>query len=121
MRKTSIILCLVVLLFLGCEATHLVYVHNATLGVDVAVGTEGSAKVSIGYDRDTYSLVPRKGKGEDAMSVTSVSYIKVNGLDDVVFDHFISTGNAAKLLAKDPAGLRTIRRAIFDEPEGGQQ
>jgi hypothetical protein len=102
----------------GCEATHLVYVSNTVLGVDVAVSSEGNNRVSIGYDRDTYSLVPRKEAGKDAMSVTSVSQVKIHGLNDVQFDHFVATGKAAKELAKDPVALEMIRRAIFDEFEG---
>jgi hypothetical protein len=105
----------------GCEATHLVYVSNTVLGVDVAVSSEGNNRVSIGYDRDTYSLVPRKEAGKDAMSVTSVSQIRIQGLSDVQFDHFVATGKAAKKLAKDPVALEIIRRAIFDEFEGRER
>ena len=115
MRRNLLSLFISVMFLLGCEATHLVYVSNTILGVDVAVSSEGNNRLSIGYDRDTYCIVPRKEAGKDAMSVTSVSQIRIHGLNDVQFDYFVSTGEAAKALAKDPEALQMIRRAILGE------
>ncbi|MDJ0850262.1 MAG: hypothetical protein QNK04_17970 [Myxococcota bacterium] len=111
----------------GCHATHLVYVHNASLGLDVAVSTEGTQRLVFGYDRDTYALVPVKtvpsettpggatgqAKKYDAMSLTAVSHVRADGLAEVRFDHFVSTGEAAKKLALDSDGIESIRTAIF--------
>jgi hypothetical protein len=121
MKRYPLMVLISAMFLLGCEATHLVYVNNTVLGVDVAVSSEGNNRLTIGYDRDTYCLVPRKEAGKDAMSVTSVSEIRIQGLTEVQFDHFVSTGNAAKDLAKDPEALRIIRRAILGGSEGGEK
>ena len=85
------------LLLSGCmNAKHLVYVHGTTLGLDVAATTEGTGRLVFGYDRDTFALIPRKKDNEDAMSLAAVSCIYAKGLDDVQFNHLISTGEAAK-------------------------
>lgn len=46
----------------GCGEKHLLYVQEATLGLNIAVGTEGNQKMSFGYDRDIYSVVPKACK-----------------------------------------------------------
>lgn len=102
---------------LGCRATHLAYVNEMTLGVDVAYGNEGTGKLVIGYDRDTFALVPQKaqsGQDGELMSLSAVSGVRVVGLNELAFDHFVATGEAAKAVAKDPEGLEMIRNAIFD-------
>lgn len=97
----------------GCEATHLVYVHETSLGLDIAVSTEGTGRLVMGYDRDTYSIVPRKGEGEDAMTLASLGCIYAKGLDDVHFKHFVSSGNAAINLTKSSGNvLKQINQAI---------
>lgn len=101
----SILLC-------GCDATHLAYVHGTTLGMDVAVSTEGTGRMVFGYDRDTYAIVPRKGEGLDAMTLTSLGCIYAKGLNEVHFDHFVSSGEAAKNIAKSPETLKKINQAI---------
>lgn len=107
----------------GCNSTHVVYVQDTVLGVDVSVTSEGNNRISVGFDRNTYALVPRytpeAGKAE-AMSVTSVSNVKVAGLDDIVFNHFIATGSAAQDAATDPQGLKMMREAVFGEEGGGE-
>ena len=101
----SILLC-------GCDATHLAYVHGTTLGMDVAVSTEGTGRLVFGYDRDTYAIVPRKGKGLDAMTLTSLGCIYASGLDDVSFNHFVASGTAAINIAKSPVTLKQLNLAI---------
>lgn len=96
----------------GCEATHLVYVHETSLGLDVAVSTEGTGRLVFGYDRDTYAIVPRKAEGQDAMTLTSLGCIYASGLDDVQFKHFVSSGDAAINMAQDPVALKQINQAI---------
>lgn len=109
------------LLLAGCQPTHLVYVYDLSLGVDVAYSNEGSGKLVFGYDRGTYAVVPQKpGEGSphsngELMSLAGVSHVKVDGLSEVKFDHFIATGQAATDVAKDPTGLGQIRAAIFGE------
>lgn len=88
------------LLFTGCQATHLVYVHGTTVGLDVSASTEGTGRLVFGYDRDTFALIPRKKNNEDAMSLAAVSCVYAKGLDDVQFNHFVSTGDAATSIMK---------------------
>ncbi len=122
---------------LGCRSTHLAYVYDASVGLDVAYSQNGNPKVVFGYDRGTYALVPQRDdvaapcekcpnqdpphpseRGE-LMTLTGVSRVHVNGLGDLQFDHFVATGAAAQRVAKDHVGLKQIRKAIFDE-EGGE-
>ena len=101
------------LLLCGCvEATHLAYVHETSLGLDVAVSTEGTGRLVFGYDRGTYAIVPRKGEGLDAMTLTSLSCVYASGLNDVQFKHFVSSGEAAKKIAKNSDTLKQINQAI---------
>lgn len=103
-------------LLTGCQATHLVYVHETSFGMDVAVSTEGTGRMVFGYDRDTYSIVPRKGDNQDAMALVSMSCIYAHGLDDVEFKHFVSSGQAAVNLAKaQPNKIKAINQAIQGE------
>lgn len=111
--KTLIRLGWISLLLSGCgEATHLAYVHETSLGLDVAVSTEGTGRLVFGYDRDTYAIVPRIAAGQDAMTLTSLGCIYASGLDDVQFKHFVSSGDAAKKIAKNPTTLKQINQAI---------
>jgi hypothetical protein len=104
----------------GCGATHLLYVHNTVLGVDVSASTQGTGHLTLGYDRDTYALVPRKKEGDvyDAMTLTAVNCVFADGLEKVRFNHFIATGESAKQVAKDTEGLKKIREAIYGPGEG---
>ena len=111
---------LAALLLLGCSATHLVYVHDASMGLDIAVSTEGTQRLVFGYDRDTYALILLKKDGsKDAMSLAAVSCIHADGLTDIDFNHFVATGSAALQVAADPAGLAEIRSSIFGAEDQG--
>jgi len=102
-------------LLCGCEATHLAYVHETSFGLDVAISTEGTGRLIMGYDRDTYALVPRKGEGLDAMTLSSLGCIYASGLDEVSFNHFVASGAAAKNIAKSPTTLKMLNQAIQGE------
>lgn len=39
--------CMIIPLY-GCEATHLAYVHETNLGLEVAVSTEGTGCLAFG-------------------------------------------------------------------------
>ena len=99
----------------GCNS-HMVYVHETVVGISVAPVNpgNGTAKVSIGYERDTYALVPQKKDNEDAMSLTAVSRIRANGLNKVQFGHVVATGEAGKIIAKDPEALKTAKRNLVE-------
>lgn len=102
------------LLLSGCmNAKHLVYVHGATLGLDVAASTQaGTGRLVFGYDRDTFAIIPRKNDNEDAMSLAAVSCIYAKGLNDVQFRHFVSTGKTAINIAQDSETLGEITDII---------
>ena len=97
----------------GCSATHLVYTQETVLGIDLSVGVEGQQKLTIGFDRDTFSIVPKKEGGQDAMSVTAIGYVQADGLRDISFENFIATGDAAKSIAKSAEGLAKIKATIY--------
>lgn len=102
------------LLLTGCmNAKHLVYVHTATVGLEVAASTDAApGRMVFGYDRDTFALVPRKKDNDDAMSLAAVSCIYANGLTDVRFRHFVASGKAAINLVKIPETLKEIKSGL---------
>jgi len=108
------------LLLSGCQATHLVYVHGTTMGLEVAASTEtATGRLVFGYDRETFALIPRKKDKQesDAMSLAAISCIYAQGLDDVQFKHFVSTGETAKNIVKHPDTIIDIRKSI----QGGSE
>lgn len=108
--------CLIAAAGLGGCATgnHLVYVHNAALGLQVAPLGDGSAKFSFGYDRETIALAPRKDENgaSDAMSMTSVTSLETTGLQDIDFKHLFATGEPADEAGRD-SRLEEIKERIF--------
>lgn len=102
------------LLLSGCmNAKHLVYVHTTTVGLEVTASTETtSGRMVFGYDRDTFALIPRKKDNEDAMSLAAVSCIYAQGINEVQFRHFVSTGNVAVGVAQSPITLKDIKDSI---------
>ena len=115
-------LCVPVLILGACDATHVAYVHNATLGLEVSGGNEGTTKFVLGFDRETFAIVPRytdDEKNGEAMTVTAISRVDATGIDRVQFGHVVATGNPAKELAQNPEALRDLARRIFGEPGGG--
>lgn len=118
----------------GCQATHVVYVHSSSLGIDVNVASEAQAKLSVGFDRETFALVPRytrrpdgtvdTSEKADAMSVAAVSRVYAEGLREVQFGHVVATGSSAVDLAKNPEALKTLAERVFvkipDEKEAEQ-
>lgn len=114
-------LCLAVMS--GCKANHLVYVNETDLGVVVtASATEGGeAKLVVGYDRQTFALVPRKksddsNKPTEAMSLTAVSRVYVKGLSEVRFGHAVATGKAASIVVTDGDRLAQTVEKVFKSP-----
>ncbi|WP_440874663.1 hypothetical protein [Thalassotalea sp. PLHSN55] len=97
----------------GCSTTHLVYVQETSMGLNVAVGAEGMQKMSLGYDRDVLAIVPKKGKDKDAMALFSVNNVRVEGLDNMDVSEFVATGEPAKKIASDDNMVSTIRSEIY--------
>ncbi len=118
MTRPLLLFGLVPALLGGCQATHLLYVSDTVLGIDVAASAEGTGHLIFGYDRETFALVPRKEKEEDdnesdAMSLSAVSCVYADGLQEVRFNHFVATGPSAMFVTEDETGYATIRAAIF--------
>lgn len=106
----------------GGNATHLLYVHQANLGVDVSTTAEGTGKLAIGYDRETFAIVPRVDGGTttdangqqqreagEAMSLVSVASAYIKGLDQIRFGHLLATGKVAEDIAKNDPNLQNIK------------
>ena len=110
--KPLIILSCISSLLCGCEAKHLAYVHESTLGLDVAASTEGTGRLMFGYDSDTYAIVPRKGVGLEAMTLVSMGCIYADGLSEVIFNHFVASGQAGILIAQSEKTLTRINEYI---------
>src|SRR2546423_7500025 len=67
----------------GCESDHVVYVSETNLGITVNAASQGTPKVALGYDRETFAVVPRYESdvnGPEAMSLLSLSNVDVTGL-----------------------------------------
>ena len=99
----------------GCSSTHLVYVQETSLGLNVAVSAEGMQKMSLGYDRDVYAIVPKKSDKDDAMALFSVNNVTIKGLDDMDVSEFIATGEPAKKLAADQESVSKIRNKVYGQ------
>lgn len=97
----------------GCSSNHLVYVQESSLGLNVAVGTEGSQKLSLGYDRDVYAIVPKKSNTEDAMALFSINKVEVEGLDDMRVSEFVAAGDPAVKLATDSNAVGQLRNKVY--------
>lgn len=115
------------------HASHLVYVHQSNLGVDASVGAQGGAKLALGYDRETFALVPRVEEGRapgvsvdrgasranelgEAMSLVSLIAVRADGLSDMHFGHAVATGSVAVDVANDTAALARLRAAVDQLP-----
>ncbi len=101
----------------GCAASnHLVYVQEVSMGLNLAVGTEGTQKFSLGYDRDVYAIVPKKTNGEDTndvMSLVSVNKASISSLSEMTVSEFVASGEPATELAKKPAAIEQLRSKIY--------
>jgi|APSaa5957512576_1039674.scaffolds.fasta_scaffold29250_2 hypothetical protein len=113
MKNNHFIFLILFLLAVGCNS-HLVYVHEADLGINIAPinPSSGTTKFSFGYDTETYAMVPKRGDGKDAMSLTAVSRVRSKGLQEVQFGHVVATGEAAKAIAQDPDALETAKNNL---------
>lgn len=115
------------------QASHLVYVHQSNLGVDASIGAQGRAKLALGYDRETFALVPRVEEGRaqgvrgdrgasganergEAMSLVSLIAVRADGLSDMHFGHAVATGSVAVDVANDTAALARLRAAVDQLP-----
>lgn len=111
---------LLLLGLIGCTPTHLVYVHESSLGVILTpVSTEGTSKFSLGFDQETYALVPEKPNSPaddgEAMSLAGVSRIYVRGISDLKFGHVIATGKAAAEVANSGDALEQVQKKLFEK------
>ena len=106
---------LLVMLLAGCQANHLVYVQETSFGLTIAASTEGSNKMSLGYDRDIYAIVPKKTVETDAISLFSVNKVKVTGLDDMEVSEFVASGDAAEELAKSANSIDKLREKVYGD------
>tara|TARA_R110002110_G_scaffold381126_1_gene592019 strand:- start:272 stop:607 length:336 start_codon:yes stop_codon:yes gene_type:complete len=99
----------------SCTATHLVYVQESSLGLNVGASTEGTNKISLGWDRDVYAIVPKKKNTEDAMSLISVNRVRVSGVRDIEASEFVAGGTPATKLATDNQAIGKLRKKIYSE------
>lgn len=97
----------------GCSSTHLVYVQEASMGLNVALSAGGMQKMSLGYDRDIHAVIPKKSDEEDAMALFSVNKVDISGLDNMDVSEFVATGEPAIKLANDSEAVSKIRTKIY--------
>ena len=97
----------------GCTATHLVYVHQNTFGLDISTSTEGTSHLSFGYDRETFMIVPRRVSAgdqskNDAMSLVAVSQVYVEGFARMQMRHTLAAGKPAIDVAKGTVQVQAV-------------
>ena len=118
MKKLRRKLCWVGLLFwlgiffIGCS-NHLIYVQETSVGVNLGLGTEGTEKLTVGYDRDVYSIVPENEDTGDAMSLLSLNKAEITGLNTIKVSEFVAGGIPAKNLAASPEAVANLREKIY--------
>lgn len=101
----------------GCEATHLIYVTDVSVGVDVSVSAQGVSNLVFGFDRDILAIVPRLEDGSEAMTLVSFSNISAKGIEEMKFHSVVATGKAAMSVSKNKAVLESLRKTILEEEE----
>jgi hypothetical protein len=112
----ALIVCAAGSLLAGGCGHNLSYVHNASVGIDVTLATDGTNRIAIGYDSDTFAIVPKSTDKDgviEAMSLVSVSNVEIDGLEEVIFNHVVITGEAAVKAANDEQGLKMMRSAVL--------
>jgi|TARA_R110001583_G_scaffold195385_1_gene372473 hypothetical protein len=97
----------------GCSSTHLVYVQETSMGLNVALSADGMQKMSLGYDRDIHAVIPKKSDEADAMALFSVNKVDISGLDNMEVSEFVATGDPAIKLANDQESISKIRNKIY--------
>ena len=96
----------------GCS-NHLIYVQETSLGVNLGLGLEGTEKLTIGYDRDVYAIVPRNDETGDAMALLSINKASIQGLNEIKVSEFVAGGEPAEALAKDGDAVAKLREKIY--------
>ena len=122
--KTCFFVCLLpglFIFFVSCTSNHLVYVQEASLGLNIGLGTEGTQKFSLGYDRDVYAIVPKKGEHQDAMSLLSINRAEIEAIDNITVSEFVAGGKPAEKLANQPDAVNKLRRKIYGPAEGEEK
>jgi hypothetical protein len=97
----------------GCDASHLVYVQDTTLGIDASVSMEGPQKLNLGFARDVFALVPKKDRNDQAMSAAAFSSFSYEFLTEFSFNNFIATGLPAKQIAQDKDTLEKLKNLTY--------
>jgi hypothetical protein len=108
---------LVLTLLTACQSKQLVYVQESNFGFNVGAGAEGVAKLSLGYDRDVYSIVPKKNDTGDVMSIFAINKAVIKGINEMTIEEFVATGEPAKALANDSNAIKTLRDDIYGGPK----
>lgn len=117
-RKPSALFCLMLgSLLTGCSTpSHLVFHQCTSIGADASTNTStGQVHVSVGYDRQTNTLIPKTNTLNDtgapepeAMSVVSASEVKIKWLGLHEVTEQFATGTAARNLARDPRAIGQV-------------
>lgn len=106
-----------VMFLMSCNASHLVYVQETSLGLTLSAGTEGVQKFSLGYDRDIFAIVPKKTGSDDSMSLLSVNKASIGGINDIKVSEFVATGEPATKLSAKPEAITALRNKVYGAEE----
>jgi hypothetical protein len=124
MKTTSHACCVAacILLLQGCAASHLVFVQETSFGLSVELGADVN-KMSLGYDRDVFAIVPEAGDTakKDAMSVFAINEATVGGISDMKISEFIATGSSAEKLVKNSQLVEALRNKIYGSTTDNSQ
>ncbi len=115
---SMVLVCLV-----GCNTANsgkpkpIVYVQDINLGIVLEPVKEvGTSKLMVGFERDVFTVVPRKSNSADAdaMSLVSFCHVGARGIDKIRFCHLIASGDASKSVITNGEQIRKINEKIFD-------
>tara|TARA_R110002072_G_scaffold5527_2_gene35298 strand:+ start:3808 stop:4167 length:360 start_codon:yes stop_codon:yes gene_type:complete len=104
----------------GCSSNHLVYVQEVSMGLNVSAGLGGTEKISLGYDRDVFAIVPKKdgvasdNPDQDAMSLVTMNKATIESLTKMRVTEFVAAGAPADVIADESDTLTSIREKVYE-------
>ena len=129
MKSQWLLFCLLILAA-GCQK-DLIYVHQETGAIDLSISGDGTEHFLFGYQGDTVAFVPRfqpashksetanggatTKPSEEAMTLVSFGHTEAQGLDSILFSHWVATGAAARKAVNDPDELAQMHKAVFGD------
>jgi hypothetical protein len=89
------------------------------VGIDVSGSAAAKAKVSLGYDRESFALVPLKKDETELQTIVARSCLGFRSMWDFQVRHAVWTGGAAEDAASRMAEGKTAGESLKTEMSTG--